>query len=218
MAKDLAIVLCNGSINSAVTASIAVQKYRPVFVYGETVTADQPTRQRLAYETLVAHFRPFRDHAVPMPLLAIQSDKLLSANADARGGSASASLAEAAALIGAAVPTAMAYDAAAIYLGLRVGGAHADLTAATEFTQIWSEMIQLPLGRPELELATPLLELEPWQVVDLGFQVNAPLEKTWSCQEPHADPCGACRGCRSREAAFMQAAKPDPIKPTQQKK
>ncbi|HEX8340727.1 MAG TPA: 7-cyano-7-deazaguanine synthase [Tepidisphaeraceae bacterium] len=213
MAKDLAIVLVSGSVNSAVAAAVAAQKYRPVFVYGETVKADQPTRQRLAYDALVAHFRPFRDHPVAMQLLAIQSDKLLAANADARaGGAVAASLAEAAALIGAAVPVAMAYDAAAIYLGLRVGAAHAELSAATEFLQIWTEMLQMPLGRTEMELSAPLLELEPWQVVDLGVQVSAPLDKTWSCHESHADACGSCRGCRAREAAFMQAAKIDPAK------
>ena len=32
-------------------------------------------------------------------------------------------------------------------------------------------------------MQAPLLELEPWQVVDLGFQVAAPFEKTWSCTE-----------------------------------
>jgi len=73
--------------------------------------------------------------------------------------------------------------------------------------------VQMTLGKPELEIVAPLIELEPWQVVDLGFQVNAPLERTWSCVEESGDPCGTCRGCRSRDAAFMQAAKPDPAKP-----
>jgi 7-cyano-7-deazaguanine synthase len=94
-----------------------------------------------------------------------------------------------------------------------VGPTTEELAQATEFFQIWNEMVQLTLGRPELEIQTPLLELDAWQVIDLGFQVNAPLDKTWSCVEDQAGACGACRGCRARDAAFMQAAKPDPMKP-----
>jgi 7-cyano-7-deazaguanine synthase in queuosine biosynthesis len=87
-----------------------------------------------------------------------------------------------------------------------------DLARATEYLQVWDEMLQMTLGRPELRVIAPLLELELWQVVDLGFQVNAPLDRTWNCVDEHGDPCNACRGCRSRDAAFMQAAKPDPLK------
>jgi 7-cyano-7-deazaguanine synthase len=71
----------------------------------------------------------------------------------------------------------------------------------------------MPCGQAEIEIQAPLLELEPWQVVDLGYQVSAPLEKTWSCIDETANPCGACRGCRNREAWFVQAGKPDPAKP-----
>ncbi|HEX4124774.1 MAG TPA: 7-cyano-7-deazaguanine synthase, partial [Tepidisphaeraceae bacterium] len=57
-----------------------------------------------------------------------------------------------------------------------------------------------------------LLELEAWQVVDLGFQVSAPLERTWSCEDTGTEACWACRGCRARESAFQQAGKPDPLR------
>src|SRR5690606_39673554 len=97
-------------------------------------------------------------------------------------------------------------------VGLRVGPASDELATATEFTQIWNEMFQLPLGQPELTLETPLLELDPWQVVDVGFQVHAPFERTWSCATEGAEPCWACRGCRQREQAFQQAGKNDPMR------
>jgi 7-cyano-7-deazaguanine synthase len=78
--------------------------------------------------------------------------------------------------------------------------------------QVWNELIQMPCALPDLEVHTPLMELEPWQVVDLGFQVSAPFEKTWSCVEDAGEPCWACRGCRAREAAFQQSGKPDPLR------
>ena len=100
----------------------------------------------------------------------------------------------------------------AIFCGLRVGSSSADdLATATEFVQVWEEMLQMPCGQPEMRLEMPLLEMDAWQVVDVGFQVATPLEKTWSCQENTAEPCWACRDCRLREAAFQQAGKADPL-------
>jgi 7-cyano-7-deazaguanine synthase len=215
MAKDLAIVLNNASINSAVATALAAQKFRPILVHAEVAKLDPPSRRKAAYDAQVAHFKPFREHTIPMPFLNLTQDKTLAGSISNDPRSAQPilpALREMVPLIGAAVTMAMAYEAAAIYVGLRVGPTTEDLAQATEFFQIWNEMLQLTLGRPELEIQAPLLELDAWQVIDLGFQVNAPLEKTWSCIEDQADPCGACRGCRARDAAFMQAAKPDPMK------
>lgn len=216
MAKDLAIVLNNGSIGSAVVTALAAQKYRPILVHGEVVKHEPPSRRKGAYDAQVGHFKPFREHTIPMPFLSLSTDKTLagSVSNDPRVSAPLLPiLREQVPLIGTAITLAMAYEASAIYTGLRIGPTAEELAQATEFLQIWNEMIQLTLGRPELELQAPLLELDTWQVVDLGYQVNAPLERTWSCIEEHADACGACRGCRQRDAAFMQAAKADPSKP-----
>jgi 7-cyano-7-deazaguanine synthase len=216
MAKDLAIVLSNGSINSAVTAALAAQKYRPIMVNAEVVHHDPPTRRKAMYDAQVGVFKPFREHTIPMPYLTLSQDKSLagSVSNDPRiAAPILPQLRKLVPLIGASLTMAVAYEASAIYCGLRIGPSVEELAQATEFIQIWNEMFQLTLGRPELELQAPLLEMEMWQVIDLGFQVNAPLDRTWTCMEEHADPCGTCRGCRERDAAFMQAAKPDPMKP-----
>lgn len=216
MAKDLAIVLNNGSVNSAVLTALAAQKHRPILVYADVGSSDAPSRRRTCYDQQVAHFKPFREHTIAMPFLNIARDKAGNAGllADNRAAAAvTPALRDLATLLGAAVTFATAYEVSAIYCGLSVGPSNDDLSQATEFFQIWNEMLQLTLACPELEVHAPLLELERWQVVDLGFQVNAPLDRTWSCTEDQGDPCWSCRGCKLREAAFMQAAKPDPIRP-----
>lgn len=214
MAKDLAIVLNNGSINSAVVTALAAQKYRPVLLHAE-ITQQPGSRVRAAYDLQVAHFRPYREHSLPMPFLsAVQpSSSNATTVSDPRAHTAVApQLLELLPLVSAAVRFAVHYQAAAIYIGLSVGGHGEELAQATEYMQIWNELIQLPCGQPELELMTPLMELEPWQVIDVGFQVAAPFERTWSCVEESSEPCWACRGCRAREAAFQQAGKPDPMR------
>jgi 7-cyano-7-deazaguanine synthase in queuosine biosynthesis len=216
MPKDLALILNNGSINSAVTTALAVQKHRPIMLYAEAMP--QPgSRARMAYDQQVAHFKPYREHTLQMPFLtALATDERRGATAaDPRQHSPRGpQMIELLPLIAAAVRFASHYQATAIFMGLRVGSQPDELAQATEYVQVWNELVQMPCDRPELTLETPLVELEPWQVVDLGFQVAVPFEKTWSCAEDAADPCWACRGCRAREAAFQQAGKPDALRGT----
>jgi 7-cyano-7-deazaguanine synthase len=214
MAKDLAIVLNNGSINSAVTTALAAQKYRVVLLYAEV--GDQPgPRARSAYESQVAHFKPYREHTLAMPYLAIvePSDELAAAASDPRHPTPIApQMIDLLPLIAIAMRFAVHYQANAVYTGLRLGNDADKLAQATEYSQIWNELMQMPCNQPELMVETPLLELEPWQVVDVAFQTSAPLEKTWTCTEAGSEACWACRACRSREAAFQQAAKADPLR------
>src|SRR5438046_9886309 len=69
MAKDLAIILNSGSINSAVATGLAAQKHRVILLHAEI--APQPgSRIRAAYDQQVAHFKPYREVTLPMPFLA----------------------------------------------------------------------------------------------------------------------------------------------------
>lgn len=222
MAKDLAIVLNSGSVGSAVATALAVQRYRPVMLHvaAPGPSAEdrdkQPPRGRVAFDQQVSHFKPYREHVLTMThleqLKTAAGAKPAGGSADARQTPLTAQLLELLPLLSAAVQFAAHYQAVAVYAGLRVGAQADALSQASEFLQVWTELAQLPCGLNDLEIAMPLLELENWQVVDLAFQVNAPLEKTWSCATDAAEPCWACRGCRARESAFQQAGKPDPLR------
>jgi len=212
MPKDFAIVLNNGSINSAVITAIAAQKYRPVMIFAD-LSPGAGGRMRAAYDQQVGHFKPYREYSVPITLAGTGPVQNPTSAADPRqSANISPQLLDLLPLISLAMKSAAHHQAAAIYFGLRIGPSTDELAQATEYCQIWNEMIQMPCGQAETELLAPLLELEPWQVVDVGFQVAAPLERTWSCLEETAEPCWVCRGCRAREAAFQQAAKPDPLR------
>jgi 7-cyano-7-deazaguanine synthase in queuosine biosynthesis len=215
MAKDLAIILSNGGVNSAVAAALAVQKYRAILLYAETAPGGAPA-SKAAYDQQVAHFKPFREHTLAMPFFATRDGAAPPAAAGAVDPRVQAPLGPQMVrllpLVAAAVRFAADYQAAAVYLGLRVGPRGDELAQATEYIQVWNELVQMPCALAELEVVTPLLELEPWEVVDLGYNVAAPFERTWSCEGDGPEPCWACRGCRARDAAFQQAAKPDPLR------
>ena len=212
MAKDLAVVLNNGSVNSAVVTAMAAQRYRPIMVFGETAT-EPGGRARAAFDQQVGHFKPYREYAVPLPFTGDTRTQVAAAVADPRQSSPlGPEMLDLLPLISIAVRFAATHQAAAVYLGVRVGPVPDELAHITEYFQIWNELIEVPCGQIELEIFTPLLELEPWQVVDVGFHVGAPFDRTWSCAEEMSEPCWSCRGCRAREAAFLQAGKPDPLK------
>jgi hypothetical protein len=233
MAKDLAIVLNHGTLNSAVTTALAGQKHRTVLLCAMgDIEAKETSRSRAAYEQQVAHFKPYRDHTLALPQLAVAGGSRQTTSSDPRyPAPAGPRLLELLPLLAYAARYAAHYRATAIYLGLRIGssarsneksvspaGSHTDeLAQATEFIQIWNEMLEHPCGLPELTVETPLLELDLWQVVDVGFQTQVPFERTWTCVEETGDPCWACPNCRSREAAFQQAGKPDPLRAVRKK-
>jgi 7-cyano-7-deazaguanine synthase in queuosine biosynthesis len=212
MAKDLAIVLNNGGINSAVVTALAAQKYRIVMLYVEA-SEQSGSRSRAAYDLQLAHFKPYREHVLPMPFLSVvRHGSPTQPVSDPRQAAPLApQLVELLPMVGAAARFAVHYQAVSIHLGFRVGNNGEALAEATEYFQVWEELLQLPCAQPELRVETPLLELEPWQVIDVGYQVNAPYDRTWSCGEQSSEPCWACRGCRDRENAFQQAGKPDPM-------
>src|SRR5437867_3099045 len=141
MAKDLAIVLTNGGINSAVTTALAAQKHRTILLYAE-VNPELGSRMRAAYDRQVAHFKPYREHTLPMPFLApLMGSSPAPPPADPRlPASLGPAMMKLLPLVAAAAQYAAHYGASSIYLGLRVGGSGDELAQATEYVQIWNEM------------------------------------------------------------------------------
>jgi 7-cyano-7-deazaguanine synthase len=224
MAKDLALVLNSGSVNSLVTTALAAQRFRLVMLHAE-IDPMPGSRVRAAFDLQASHFKPYREHTLSMPYLAAvagtsQAQQSGAIAADPRQAVPVApQVLELLPLMAAAARYAAHYNAASIFLGLRIGigragdkGGAEELAQATEYVQIWNELLNLPCGLAELDVVAPLLELEQWQVIDVGTQAGAPFEKTWSCVEELSDPCWACRGCRARQSAFQQAGKPDPLR------
>ena len=119
MAKDLAIVLNNGSVNSAVTTALATQKYRTVMLFAETGDQSVP-RSRAAYDLQVAHFKPYREHALPMPFLSLiqpLSEQSATISDPRHPTPIAPQMIELLPLISAALRFAVHYQAAAVYLG-----------------------------------------------------------------------------------------------------
>ena len=42
------------------------------------------------------------------------------------------------------------------------------------------------------------------KIIQLAFENNIPLDKTWSCYSGDSKPCGKCDSCRIRDAAYQK--------------
>lgn len=215
MAKELAVVLSSGSLASVVTASLALQRYRIILVH---IEAGNASARSSTFDQQVQHLKPFRAYKLPLPFLStITRTDAAPASADLRSADPRSSAGVAGRLIDLmpavtlGIRVAVHHNANRLFLGTRLGGDSNDLARVVEYNQIWSELLALTCDKPDFDIESPVLELAPWQVVDLGVQIGSPLQLSWSCHAPSTDPCGKCAGCQSRQLAFQRAAKPDPL-------
>ena len=80
----------------------------------------------------------------------------------------------------------------------------------TETLVLLEHVIKLETGA-ELAIETPLLDLTPRQVIEVGEQQDVPWRLSRSCVSNQAKPCGACVGCLQRGQAFGEARVIDPL-------
>jgi len=75
-------------------------------------------------------------------------------------------------------------------------------------SKLWTEY-QVPL-----RIEIPIIEMSKADIVNLGLEIKAPLELTWSCYQGGETPCGQCDSCILRASGFRDAGLPDPALPS----
>jgi len=81
-----------------------------------------------------------------------------------------------------------------------------------EYYEAMNALIQAGT-RPETHITveTPLIYLKKSDIVQRGVELNAPLDRTWSCYRETDVACGVCDSCALRLRAFQEAGLNDPI-------
>jgi 7-cyano-7-deazaguanine synthase len=59
-------------------------------------------------------------------------------------------------------------------------------------------------------VTAPVGNLMKHEIIALGLKNGAPLHLTYSCYGPGPEPCGVCKSCEHRAAAFARNGVPDP--------
>ena len=58
---------------------------------------------------------------------------------------------------------------------------------------------------------TPIIGLSKAEIAKMALRLNAPIDRTWSCYQGGAAPCGTCDSCVLRAQGFQEAGLPDPL-------
>jgi 7-cyano-7-deazaguanine synthase len=62
-----------------------------------------------------------------------------------------------------------------------------------------------------IEIVAPLIALRKAEIIQLGLELGAPFDLTWSCYSRQDQACGVCDSCVLRLRAFAAAGARDPI-------
>jgi 7-cyano-7-deazaguanine synthase len=62
-----------------------------------------------------------------------------------------------------------------------------------------------------IKIKTPIIHLTKAEIVQKGFELNAPIHLSWSCYRSEDLACGTCDSCALRLRGFEQAGMEDPI-------
>lgn len=207
-----ALVLLSGGIDSAIALYLTKQECDEVYtmnmIYTQTHDSEAEASSKLATEAQVNEhlsiylpfFKDLEDRYHPQPSNTISQAYLPARNI---------------VFYGIAVAYAEALAAAKVVFGSNADDAKELPDATPDFIRLMNELVRIGTragteGRP-IEIVNPLLEFSKADVLRLAIKMKVPLQLTWSCYENGKTPCGKCRGCLTRTAAFRAVGATDPL-------
>ncbi|HLW83179.1 MAG TPA: 7-cyano-7-deazaguanine synthase QueC [Candidatus Acidoferrales bacterium] len=217
--KPKAVVLLSGGMDSCVTAAIANETHELALLHASYGQRTEK-RERRAFEEiaefygvkekLVVKFDAFRqiggsaltDERIAVPENAPNANEIPITYVPFRNAH----------FLSAAVSWAEVIGASAIF----IGAVHEDSSGypdcRPEYYRIFSELVRVGT-RPEtqIEIQTPVIHMRKSEIIRKGMELDAPLERTWSCYQAEDEACGVCDSCRLRLRAFEEAGYKDPI-------
>ena len=72
-----------------------------------------------------------------------------------------------------------------------------------EYLKEFNNLIEV--GSPDkIRIEAPAIDLNKEEIVELGIEVGAPIELSYSCYKGEEKPCGVCESCMRRKRAFKK--------------
>lgn len=113
--------------------------------------------------------------------------------------------------LSAAVSWAEVLGAGRIYIGAVEQDSSGYPDCRPAYYQAFQEVIRTGTKAGDIRIETPLIAMRKAEIVQLGNQLGAPLDLTWSCYSEEELACGICESCLLRLRAFESAGVKDPI-------
>jgi 7-cyano-7-deazaguanine synthase len=219
-AKEKAVVLLSGGMDSCVTTAIANETHKLALLhasYGQRTEG----RERRAFEEIAAFYRVREKLAVRLNGLAEIGGSALTDERIAVPQNSQENQNEIpityvpfrnAHFLSVAVSWAEVIGAIAIFIGAVSEDSSGYPDCRPEYYRVFNELIAVGT-RPQthIEICTPVIHMKKSEIIRKGLELHAPLECTWSCYQGEEEACAVCDSCRLRLRAFAEAGYADPI-------
>lgn len=215
-----AVVLISGGMDSCVTVAIARQEYQ---VCGLHVNYHQRTeaRELKAFSDICDHYQIQERLIIDAEYFgqiggsSLTDERIDVSPANLDGAAIPTSYVpfRNANLLSAAVSWAETIGAARIFIGAVEEDSSGYPDCRKSFFEAFNVLIRLG-SRPgsDLQIETPIIDLNKAAIIREGTKLAAPFELTWSCYQNSDLACGVCDSCALRLRGFRQAGAPDPIR------
>jgi len=217
-AKERAVVLLSGGMDSCVCAALAARDYDAAAVhvsYGQR-TEDRERESFLAIcdalgiqDRLVVRNEALR--AIGGSALTDREIAVPEAHAIGKEIPITYVPFRNAHLLAVAVSWAEVLGARKVYIGAVEQDSSGYPDCRPAYYEAFNRVVQAGTKEGTIEIVTPLIALRKQEIVRLGLELGAPFHLTWSCYSREDRACGACDSCVLRLRAFREAGATDPI-------
>ncbi len=227
MARNKAVILLSGGLDSATAAAIAQQDgfdlYALTFRYGQRHELEIKAAKR------VAAWLRVREHlTIDCDLRAIGGSALTDRIKVPKGRSASDMAhgipityvpARNTIFLSFGLAFAEKIEAPDIFFGANQLDYSGYPDCRDEYIRAFEKMANLATkaaveGKIQLKIHTPLIQMTKAEIITHGTQLGLDYTLTWSCYDPNRDgkACGLCDSCELRLKGFKEAGLTDPIR------
>jgi 7-cyano-7-deazaguanine synthase len=113
--------------------------------------------------------------------------------------------------LAAAVSWAEVLDARGVFIGAVEQDSSGYPDCRPAFYGAFNDAVRAGTRAGLIEIVTPLIGMKKHEIVQLGLELGAPFDLTWSCYSREDQACGVCESCVLRRRAFHAAGAVDPI-------
>jgi 7-cyano-7-deazaguanine synthase len=217
------VILLSGGMDSCVTAAIARQTHDLALLhasYGQRTER----RERQAFDEIADFYSVTErlvvrlDHFAQIGGSALTDNRIAIPEGEAgtpAGGNEIPSTYvpfRNAHFLAVAVSWAEVIGASAVFIGAVAEDSSGYPDCRPEYYRVFQQLVRVGT-RPEtrIEIVTPVIGMRKREIIQRGIELDAPLDRTWSCYQFEDEACGSCDSCRLRLKAFVEAGVTDPI-------
>ena len=216
--KTRAVVLLSGGMDSCVCAALAVRDHEAAAVhvsYGQRTEA----RERQAFEAVCERLGIEQRLAVKNDALrtiggsALTDERIAVPKSNEAGQGVPVTYVpfRNAHFLAVAVSWAEVIGAEKVYIGAVEQDSSGYPDCRPAYYEAFNQVVKAGTRDGRIQVATPLIGMRKAEIIELGLELHAPFDLTWSCYGQQDLACGVCDSCVLRLRAFAAAGIKDPI-------